>query len=85
MTLYSRSIMDNVGERIGQLQPTLQWCALVMTAPGKATDSEGWGGGGEGGEGLLTGVPLCLSLVCGDGTVLVGQENLLQLAHLGPQ
>lgn len=30
---------------------------------------------------LLTGVPLCLSLPGGDRTVLVGEQNLLQLTH----
>lgn len=34
---------------------------------------------------LLTGVPLCLSLPGGDRTVLVGEQNLLQLTHLRPQ
>lgn len=35
--------------------------------------------------GLLTGVPLCLSLPGRDRTVLVGEQNLLQLTHLRPQ
>lgn len=34
---------------------------------------------------LLTGVPLCLSLPGGDRTVLMGEQNLLQLTHLRPQ
>ena len=34
---------------------------------------------------LLTGVPLRLSLPGGDRTVLVGEQNLLQLTHLRPQ
>lgn len=34
---------------------------------------------------LLTGVPLCLSLPGGDRTVLMGEQDLLQLTHLRPQ
>lgn len=52
-----------------------RWGKLVKFLEGDA----GWGGG----EGvLLTGVPLCLSLAGSDRTVLVGQQNLLQLTDL---
>lgn len=34
---------------------------------------------------LCSGVPLCLSLPGGDRTVLMGEQNLLQLTHLRPQ
>lgn len=40
---------------------------------------------GTGYEVLLTGVPLCLSLPGSNRTVLVGEQNLLQLTHLRPQ
>jgi len=53
------------------------WCL----ASGKAGEM-GEVGGSAGSGVLLTGVPLCLSLPGGDGTVLMGQQNLLQLTHL---
>lgn len=36
-------------------------------------------------EGLLTGVHLCLSLACSNGTVFVGEQNLFELTHFRSQ
>lgn len=58
------------------------WCQASGTAGESSREEVRDGEEGEVGWLLLTGVPLCLSLPGGDGAILVGEQNLLQLTHL---